>query len=88
MQTEEDFRKTLEAAVAAVRKEEGKGPILSDAEAKDRLHWHVEFNPNAANQAPEDLIRFWRWAETQNYGLDLLKKLRYRDAVEEHLRRK
>lgn len=87
MRTEEDYRKALEAAVAAVHKEEGKGRVFVDSYAKERIEWHIDIKPNAPQLTPNERLGFWKWAATVEYGLPLLRKLRYIDAEREHEQR-
>lgn len=80
----EDFRKQIDDAVRAARREEPKNKPFSDEDAKSRIEWHLLYNSKAeTQQAPNDLVRMKEWAY-QEYGLDLLRKLRFDDAKQGH----
>ncbi len=85
----EDYRKQIEDAVQAVRREEGNGKPFSDEAAKGRIEWHLGHNfveslkGKGTEPVPDDLFKLRQWASLE-YCLDVLREFRYQDVKREH----
>jgi hypothetical protein len=77
----EDYRKQIEDAAEAVRREEGSGQPFSDEDAKQRIEWHLAHNfveslkGKGTNPVPDSLIKLIGWAYGE-YCLQILKDAR------------
>ncbi|MGP8155936.1 MAG: hypothetical protein ACLQMT_03635 [Candidatus Acidiferrales bacterium] len=85
----ENYRRQIEDAVLAVRREEGRNKPFPDKYAKERIDWHLGHNfvesqkREGSEPVSDDLFKLYNWA-SREYFLELLRKLRYQDAKQEH----
>ena len=80
----QDYRKQIEDAVQAVRREEGKFP-LPEERATERIESYLQdkfierVKSKGTQPVPDDLYKLREWAYRE-YCLEVLGRLRYEDA--------